>query len=87
MSPRLLLVACLGILLSGCGVASSRQVASNDLDPRDLDEYHLHRLDGTQSCAKVRMCNEAVTTTEGEAAVARLGVNPDYESWPEGAIP
>jgi hypothetical protein len=33
------------------------------------------------------MCNEAVTTTEGEAAVARLGVNPDYESWPQGAIP
>lgn len=61
-------------------------VAKNDgFDPQHLDEYHLHRLDGTQNCAKVRQCNETATTDAVE--VARLGVTPDYESWPQGAIP
>jgi len=63
---------------------SPAQVTKNDgFDPQHLDEYHLHRLDGTQNCAKVRVCNDAVTT---DAEVARLGVNPDDESWPQGAI-
>jgi len=83
--PRLLSVAGLVVFLSSCGLASSEPVAKNDgFDPRHLDEYHLRRLDGTQNCAKVRICNEAVTANTD---VARLGVNPDYESWPEGAIP
>ena len=86
MSPRLLVLASLGILLSSCALSSPAQVAKNDdFDPQHLDEYHLHRLDGTQNCAKVRVCNDAAPADSTE--VARLGVTPDYESWPEGAIP
>ncbi|HJQ99034.1 MAG TPA: hypothetical protein VJ826_12045 [Candidatus Polarisedimenticolaceae bacterium] len=85
MSPRPLLVVCFGILLSACGHSSPARVAkSKGLDPLDLEEYHLHRLDGTQNCAKVRVCDDAVTT---DPEVAQLGINPDYESWPQGAIP
>ena len=86
MSPRLLIVAGLGILLSSCALSSPAQVAENDgFDPQHLDEYHLHRLDGTQNCAKVRVCTEAAPTDSSD--VAQLGITPDYDSWPQGAIP
>jgi hypothetical protein len=84
MSPRLSLVVCLGILLSSCGRSSPAAVAKNRGVDWDLEEYHLHRGDGTQNCAKVCVRSEAVTT---DSEVARLGVIPDYESWPQGAIP
>jgi hypothetical protein len=87
MSPRFLLAASLGICLSACAVAPAAPVAKSDgFDPQHLDEYHLHRLDGTQNCAKVRLCNEPVTAP-ATTDIAKLGVTPDYESWPQGAIP